>query len=346
MPDSKIERQIYRIGRKKGMTRKQIVSAYETGLVESGIENLPGGDSDSQGWRQERKSLYPNPTNVKASINRYFDEVKRIDPHGKTAGDIAADVQRPREDLRGKYHLRRSDALKILHQQEGSTGAPQTETKTKYVPSSGTPGQTTTDIKGAVLNAMLSTKPGGRYLGAAVANITSGNYDTTTKDTFKPGKIVTTEEKVKGSSKQTASNIKGSFKLAPTAMRTGTKLDKSLTGFLDGMSVRMNGEAVEVGTGTNHSRMTTSGNVSDHWDGHGADLTVGGDSRQSSTARARGDRLAYKAFRQAGVSKETAREYAKKGGLYNIHYKGKRVQIIWKTLEGGDHYNHVHVGVR
>jgi hypothetical protein len=25
---------------------------------------------------------------------------------------------------------------------------------------------------------------------------------------------------------------------------------------------------------------------------------------------------------------------------------GLRIQIIWKTYEGGDHFDHVHVGVR
>jgi hypothetical protein len=106
------------------------------------------------------------------------------------------------------------------------------------------------------------------------------------------------------------------------------------------------GMPIEVGTGSNHSRMTTSGNVSDHWTGHGADIKVGGDARSSGAVKKKGDMIAGRTLMSLGVSRKKARQMAQKGGLYNVNYKGHRYQVIWKTDQGGNHYNHVHVGVR
>jgi hypothetical protein len=88
------------IGAKRHESQKALLSAIETGLVESyGFENLKGGDADSEGWRQERTSIYGNqdPTNVRAGANNYFDEVQS-DPTvpgggGETSGQLAQTVQ-------------------------------------------------------------------------------------------------------------------------------------------------------------------------------------------------------------------------------------------------------------
>lgn len=96
-------------GAKAGATRKEKLAAAETGLVESSFENLPGGDADSQGWRQERASLYPNPRNVKASASRFFEEAKTdtggARGRGQTAGQLAQTIQ-------GSAHPERYDERK------------------------------------------------------------------------------------------------------------------------------------------------------------------------------------------------------------------------------------------
>jgi hypothetical protein len=92
-----------------------------------------------------------------------------------------------------------------------------------------------------------------------------------------------------------------------------------------------------IGTGTNHNQMTVNGNVSDHWDGSGMDIPATGKH---------GDAIAYAAFVSAGVPAAKAKLWSKNGGLYNVTKNGTRYQIIWKTNEGGNHYNHVHVGLR
>lgn len=95
--ESHVARKVLRQGERKGADYKELLAAAETGLVESGFKNLRGGDADSEGWRQERRAYYPNPTNVKASANRFFTETKTDTGgqrgRGETAGQLAQTVQ-------------------------------------------------------------------------------------------------------------------------------------------------------------------------------------------------------------------------------------------------------------
>ena len=110
----RIVRKIKRRGNRVGATRKEKVAAVETGLVESNLRNLPGGDADSAGWRQERASLYKNPTNLNASIDRFFKETRAVRGQYSNAGDLAAAVQRPAAQYRGRYGERASEAKRLL----------------------------------------------------------------------------------------------------------------------------------------------------------------------------------------------------------------------------------------
>ena len=92
------------------------------------------------------------------------------------------------------------------------------------------------------------------------------------------------------------------------------------------------GKPLTVGTGSNHSRLTSSGNVSDHWDGHGADVPAAG---------AELTRMGRAALVAAGMKPSQAR--AAKGGIYNLRWRGRRVQIIFNT---DDHWDHLHAGLR
>lgn len=110
--ESHVARKVLRTARRAGATRKEKLAAAETGLVESGFRNLPGGDADSEGWRQERASIFPNPRNVKAGAQRFFSEAK--EQSGATAGELAANVQRPAEQYRGRYDEEKPKANAIL----------------------------------------------------------------------------------------------------------------------------------------------------------------------------------------------------------------------------------------
>lgn len=93
---SKVARTVLRRGDKAGATRKEKLAAAETGLVESSFQNLPGGDADSEGWRQERTSIYgtgpTGPRNVRASADRFYGEL-RTDPGARTAPTAGAAAQ-------------------------------------------------------------------------------------------------------------------------------------------------------------------------------------------------------------------------------------------------------------
>ncbi len=72
-----------------------MIAALETGLVESTLRNLPGGDGSSVGWRQETASSYPNVNrrDVAGGARRFFEEAKGGNRRG-TAGKLAQSVQR------------------------------------------------------------------------------------------------------------------------------------------------------------------------------------------------------------------------------------------------------------
>jgi hypothetical protein len=108
--------EILRQGRNQ--PRRRVLAALVTGRVESNFKNLGDGDADSAGWRQERASLYRNPTNLKASVRRFYQEAAKLD-RGQRVGELAADVQRPRAEFRGRYAQHVGEAKRLL----GSGGA-------------------------------------------------------------------------------------------------------------------------------------------------------------------------------------------------------------------------------
>lgn len=113
---------IVKIGRARGEKGKRIVANLETGIVESNLRNLPGGSGSSVGYRQETKSSYPtvNRRNVKAAINRFYDEARHVSTKGRTAGQIAQAVQR--SAFPGRYDQVRGRALG-LYRKGGAGGS-------------------------------------------------------------------------------------------------------------------------------------------------------------------------------------------------------------------------------
>jgi Transglycosylase SLT domain len=87
------------------------------------------------------------------------------------------------------------------------------------------------------------------------------------------------------------------------------------------------GVPIQVGTGTQHSQMTSSGNVSAHWTGNALDLPMAG-RRLTSAGRS--------ALIAAGMNPREARRA--KGGIYNVN----GWQVIFNT---DDHWDHLHIQV-
>jgi hypothetical protein len=104
------------------------------------------------------------------------------------------------------------------------------------------------------------------------------------------------------------------------------------------------GKPINITTGTNHNKLTVNGNVSDHFSGHAAD--IGMFANGGTDDGPVGDRIMEAGCLQAGDSKHGASDKARTGGLFTFTHGNQRIQCIWKTDEGGNHHDHVHIGVR
>lgn len=117
-------------------------AALQTGIVESGLRNLNHGDADSEGWRQERRSLYPDPTNVSASVDRFFNEAAQLD-RGQPSWQLATDVQRPAAQYRGRYKDVAKQAAALLGgstMQDAGSSSPAAAASSSAPPTIGDPG--------------------------------------------------------------------------------------------------------------------------------------------------------------------------------------------------------------
>lgn len=143
----------------------------------------------------------------------------------------------------------------------------------------------------------------------------------------------------------------GKVKVLPGANRPGVGLHKPLLVFL-GLVAGQTREAIEIATGTNHNQFVLgTHNQSDHWTGDASDLNVGGDARRDGKAGAKGDNIATAALVVLGVPRSQARQFAINGKLdfgeaSNYTWNGCHVQVGWRTMVGGNHWDHVHIGVK
>lgn len=84
-------------------------------------------------------------------------------------------------------------------------------------------------------------------------------------------------------------------------------------------------------------KSTASGGVSDHWTGSKTSYAYDISNGTSPTPQM--DRTAAQIAARLGVKNW-------KGGVLNVNRGGYRYQLLYRTNVGGNHYNHVHVGVR
>jgi hypothetical protein len=139
------------------------------------------------------------------------------------------------------------------------------------------------------------------------------------------------------------SGVPGKVVVASGANRPGVPLRKLTLDYVAAMA-GLYGKPIVISTGTNHDRLTVNGNVSDHWDGHAADLGMALNGGADSSAV--GDRLMEACLRVAGMATARAATIARRGGLETLRRGALRIQCIWKTYAGGNHHTHVHVGVQ
>lgn len=176
-----------------------------TGRVETAFHNLKGGDADSAGYRQERASLYRDPTNVDHAIKRFFDEADQLWDGKMDSAELAARVQRPAAQYAHRYGLHdvQSEAQRLAQGSAGkggSTARPATSrTSVSATGPKVTPGTTKVDEEGALVDALLQHK-GGSLMKRYFANVDSGAYTTETDPTVTAGKVTTKTTRTPASS--------------------------------------------------------------------------------------------------------------------------------------------------
>lgn len=144
---------------------------------------------------------------------------------------------------------------------------------------------------------------------------------------------------------------KGTVNVAAGANRAGVSIKPEVMEFV-GLMAGIIGRPITITTGTNHCQFVncaSGGLQSEHWTGNAADLGIGANGGMSG-----GDAMASAALQVCGLSKADADREARRSGDspprrtnfgISSSWNGKRVQIGWRTMVGGNHYNHVHVGV-
>lgn len=316
--------EILRQGR--GKPRRHILAALETGRIESNFTNPSGGDQDSAGWRQERRSLYKNPTNVRASVRRFYQEAASLD-RGQAAHELAADVQRPREDLRYKYRTARGEARAILGGGRTARDLP--------TPEAGmiTTSETRFDqegyqkaLRGATLARLLSKRPEGSVL------LRTGLLSTQMPERSEFVSKVVGERQVGGTTPVPGMPARGGRTRASGGVKyvgaDPSRLTPAIKRFAEQVAA-ISGEDITADTGATHSKYTVNGRISQHWSGNATDIPATG-------------KLLLKLGRSALIAAGMPRKEAMKakGGLYNV--RGR--QIIFLTNEGGNHFDHLHIG--
>lgn len=138
-------------------------------------------------------------------------------------------------------------------------------------------------------------------------------------------------EALTGAAQHVGADVMKFVRLAPGADRQGVPTKPQVLHFVGALGESF-GNPLEIGTGSNHKRITQDGFVSDHWDGNAADIPMKGTKLL---------RLGYLALVQAGMPPAEAKKAAAKGGgLFNVG----GYQIIFGNYPG--HSTHLHVGVR
>lgn len=181
------------------------------------------------------------------------------------------------------------------------------------------------------------------YNGAGPAAVAYADRVLADAHTYSSGDVTASASGGCGGDALAATGAGGPVVVAPGANRPGVPLTPVILDYVRAMA-GLYGKPIVISTGTNHSQLTVDGNVSDHWDGHAADLGMAANG--GTIDGPVGDKLMTACLVLAGVSPTTAASDASLGGLFTMVHDGLRIQCIWKTYEGGDHHNHVHVGVR
>lgn len=336
----------------------------EAGLVESNLTNVSGGDRDSTGVLQQRPSQGWGRAgeSVATDASQFVRAAEKVLSGGfrGSAAQLAQAVQR--SAFPARYAQRAGQAEALLGAAGGSSSPVSALVGAAGGPSGSSAGPAN-DVSGAVAALLSSARQAGPPVSGPMlpahaahavmpqgyAPVASAPPVSTAPDVQALMDAVRTQggssdvsggpsgsQTVNGGSGATSvSGAGGDVRVAAGANRPGANLTPGVLKLVRAVSATA-GRPLTIGTGTNHNRMTVDGNVSDHWSGNAADLPT--------TPGQENIRLGRQALVALGVPQSQAAKA--QGGIYNIPYgQHRRIQVIFNTDQGGDHHNHVHVGV-
>lgn len=310
---------------RQGATPREKKALVEALIVESNIRNLPYGDRDSSGPLQQRPSQgWKHPRNVRLATRDFIAHARQLRGQQGSAGTIAQGVQR--SAFPDRYAKQSGVADALLANRGGSVPVSDNARGASVSSGSGTTTRTidNPDALRRVALAQYITRhnPNSLLLRTGAISVDEPTSSTTEVPLNPPAS---------GAGARTPFSNTGNYRI--TGPNPG-RIQPGVLSFLSKLS-GVAGETIVGSDGTGHSKYTTNGSISEHYTGNATDIPASGNHLT---------RLGQDALIAAGMPEQQARKI--NGGLYNVTSKGKRYQIIFNTNEGGNHYNHLHVGVK
>ncbi|WP_405684170.1 LGFP repeat-containing protein [Streptomyces sp. NBC_01387] len=156
--DIAVTRKVYEVGQRMNVSDKVMLAGFETGWVESHMNNLNCGDRDSLGVFQQRPSqgwgTAEQILDVDYAAGKFFEVAQQMEPgmEGSTAGQLAQAVQR------SAYPDRYDEAEGTARQQRDEAFQPYGTIGAKYGDLGGPGG-----ILGPPIRAEADASLGGRF---------------------------------------------------------------------------------------------------------------------------------------------------------------------------------------
>lgn len=343
MADRRVIDAIIREGQRRHSPKKT-KAALQTGIVETGLENLKGGDADSVNWRQERASIYGGDMSITRSVRRFFDEAEKLDRPGLSAAELAARVQRPAAQYRGRYGEARiqDDVNRYLQAYYGGklpavSGSTSGSSSRSIINT--TRERTTMDTKGfeqarrqAILGNFIAKRNPQSFLLRSGVLGTQAPNPADFQETKVVGGLRLGARRASPSSRTSGSpsSQRGTFKI--TGPSPG-RLKPYLVSFAERVAGEY-GRPLVGSDGSGHSVRTATGGISQHTSGEATDIPASGRTLL---------RMGRAALIAAGMPREQAMK--EKGGLYNINGH----QIIFhdrQQVSGSPHDDHLHISAK
>ena len=335
-----------------GAPRHLQVILLASGLVESGGRPDAVGDGGrSGGFLQEHDAgrgagiAMRDRFNPYKQVQRAVKEFQAFYDKGARGPDLAYRAQRPADqaDYVRKVAAAIPEARRILN----GAGAPQRGAGTADA-ATGAPGQTTYRKAGRTIVSPGELTPQAqqdlaRFLEASKQDVMAGRYDHgRIRGLVDKLEFTTPTEQLWEEVPGTDSHYPGDghdhgdpVDLSPGGGYAGTEgIAKQL------MRSAIQGTNVKVTSEKRDTRSTKSGNMSDHYVGnkqaYAFDLSDGSQPTPGM------DRAASRIVAALGGP----RDWGKRGGNFVKTVNGYRYQVIYRSQVGGNHDNHVHLGVR